>query len=511
MDERKLRMERGEAPGREARQRARAVPERLRDQQPVAVGADHREAASRLGVTGPAAVAEPVQGFAADPEAAVAVSAMPSTPRAFDRSRRRQPTGAAALEHEHGPRVVQDEEPARGPRSQIEEVLVRESLVGSEGDEGPVAQPLESLLRAHPQRAFAVLRQREDPPLAPRDLGVRIEAAPEPAIELPLAGPDPQHALAVLEQGRHVVVGQAVARRERREAVTLLAGESPAGSRPERALAIHEQDVGDERAQAVGRRVAPGRRTQREDPAVGRHPERPLGVDHEIVHLARQSRLAVGRMPREALRLEPPHARASGSHPERAFRARGDRVDERVLQALLLVQEGEPAAGVARHAADETRPDGAVRRLEQVPREAVLPQARRALVECGEADAVEAHQSELGPEPDVAVARLPDREHRSLGQPVLRAPALVGVLADRAPRIERRRARRTEAEQQTRTQQAWGAPARAASAAAAQRASHPAVRVIAWYFLGGNGSRPPSAVSRASRPPSGREVRSASA
>src|SRR6185436_13438537 len=286
-----------------------------------------------------------------------------------------------------------------------------------------------------PERSLRVLAQSDDG-LA----GEAREAAVAKTDEAAL-GPDPEIAVAVGEEGVHLVVRQAIARGKGLPAVSPQAAEPAGGAGPEIAVPVDR-----ERPDAVVGRPRDGfegTSPPPEDPGRGADPQGPVAA------LGERLDDAVGEL---GHRLEPPPAQEG----EPLGRPRPE--DARaILEELLHEERGEavgerPGRDPAPFAADQPF---AVRGVPELSRAAgEQGEGRRTGVEGDEPRAVETEDRARSGQPEISVAGLDDRQHAVVGQAVAGAPGPEAVLADGARRVQRRGGSRGE-EQANREAEEW--------------------------------------------------------
>ena len=113
-----------------------------------------------------------------------------------------------------------------------------------------------------------------------------------------------------------------------------------------------------------------------------------------------------------------------------------ERAHDVVGQSVALCEGLESAPPVAGQPASVgPDPQGAFPVLQQ-GLDAVAPQGARRHVEDREADAVEAHETAVGPEPEVSVAGLDDGGDGVLGKLVGGGPDVEAVLGEGLPGVE---------------------------------------------------------------------------
>ena len=328
---------------------------------------------------------------------------------------------------------------------------------------------------ARPQGAAAVLEHR--PELVFREalaLRVHRHASGLDAVEPAVGRADPQAAFTVFGQRENPVAREAVGGAVAQEAPLPEPEDACVGAEPEIPVAIAVERPHERGREPRGLAVERGREpVDVGEPAARPDPHPALGVGQDGDRGARKS---VGHGPWHELLAVQARGAPQAAHPQGAGRVLADGSDPRPGQPVA-VREGlhrssfdpgraearpgpdpaarvleersdlgavdaadrkglEPIAAHVDEAAHGADPERAVAGGEQRLHPVVRERRRVARVENREADAVEAHEAFLRPEPEVSVAGLGDGGDRVLRQARVARPRVVPVLRGGDRRID---------------------------------------------------------------------------
>ena len=325
------------------------------------------------------------------------------------------------------------------PQDRVDRV-VGESIPRRVAREGDVLDPVESPLRAHPQAAFLVLVQADHvvvgQAVAARERGEPVPAHPQQ----PLAeGSYPEVPVAVLPDGPGRVRREPVLAREAGEHAVLDAGKAAARADPHPARAVLEDRVDEGVGQGLPGAVSDEAPALQQRQALG-GPEPHVAVAVLVDRgdgAPERGRLLLGHAPSLA---ETPDATPARPDPEAAVRAlvQGAHVPQRPVAGLGrgLERPDRPVLEPGHAARGRPDPQRAVTAGTEGEDARVAEAGGGAGIEEREADAVEANEAPEAPDPQVAVACLGDRLHELLGKTVAPQPDVVPVAVRRAAGIE---------------------------------------------------------------------------